>query len=692
MSQHHLTCVAWVAALLGCAHIPASAQEATLDTVIVTSPQYPQKVTVGALGGQPIQDTPFSITTVDEEYLREADVRFVTEALRGEPAVASTSGGAAAWSTVEQIQVRGLPLAYNTNFKRNALPVIHFGESALEGIGRMDVLKGLSGFAYGFAAPGGIVNFIPKKPTDVPYRAIKLGYTTQSLLRAHADLGGRFGIQNTWGWRINVAKEHGITPIDKVKLSRNFISAYLDWRVTPDITLALDFEHHAVDRSGQPFSYSLAQGAPLPAAPSGKRFNGVDWAGYDSRDNLAGIQLDWQLNADWSLNAGALKQSLWRDSYWSLATIQNAQGDLSGLVQRDALQDFYSRAAQVSILGRIQTGAMLHELGMGWDWKAAENWRGEYQYAARWNANLYHPIPAPEADIYAVRDEYQNTYYRDRGVYIRDTLHLSPRWQLTGGLRHGRMVSGNLNVAGIVGAPYATSVTSPMLALAFKPETGMTLYTSWAEGLERGASAPANTANAGTVFGALRSKQAEVGVKYQPSAAWQWTVAAYHIDKGLAYTDTASNIYTQSGSRIHKGLEWSVDGMPTRQLRVMAGVSLIDATMRRTGNSAVDGRKPAEVARQAFSASLDWEPAAFTGIALHAGWQWTGRRAQDANNTRWLPAFGLVNAGMRWRTEIGGTPTTLRAQVDNVLNKRYWSAGLYPGLPPTLRLSLDVQL
>jgi len=685
----------WIYAVLaalwcGLVNKPAWAQGATLDAVTVTGAPYSQELRIGALGQQSIMDTPFSITALDEEDLREADVRFVTEALRGDPAVASTSGGTAAWSTVEQIQVRGLPLAYNTNFKRNGLAVIHFAEPALEGVGRMEVLKGASGFAYGFAAPGGVVNIIPKKPTDTPYRAIALGYTTQSLLRTHADLAGRFGAERTWGWRINVAKEQGRTPVDKVKLSRHFVSGYLDWRVTPDVTLALDVEHHAVDRSGQPFSYSFAKDAPLPAAPNGRRFNGVDWAGYDSRDNMAGMQLDWRIHPDWSLNAGVLKQSLWHDSYWSLATIQNAQGDFSGSVQRDALQDFASRAAQVGLHGRVYTGALLHELGMGWDWKSAENWRGEYQYAARWNGNLYHPIAAPAADIYAMREQYQNAYYRERGVYLSDTLHLTPRWRLMGGLRHGRMVSGNLNPTGVVTAPYAASATSPMLAVTFQPDTDVTLYASWAQGLERGTTAPANSANAGMVFGALKSRQAEIGVKYRSSHQWQWTLAAYQIDKGLGYTDAVSHWYSQSGSRLHRGLEWTLDGMPTRQLRLQAGVSLIDATMRRTGNSAVDGRRPAGVARQAVSAAVDWEPAAFAGTTLHADWQWSARSAQDAANTRWLPAVGLLRAGLRWRAGVEGN-TTVRAHIDNLLNKRYWSAGLYPGLPRTVRLSLDVQ-
>ncbi|MFT3803891.1 MAG: TonB-dependent siderophore receptor [Burkholderiaceae bacterium] len=664
-----------------------------LGTVEVTGRRPRNEARLGALGTQPVQDAPFSIVTVDEDSLRESDARFLTEALRNDPSVTSGSGAAAGYGSIEQIQIRGFGVAYNTNYKRNGLSVIHFGETAIESLGRIDVLKGLSGFAYGFSTPGGIVNVVPKQPTDQPYRAATLGYTSRSLLRAQMDLGGRFGEQDRFGYRINVAKEHGDAPIDSVKVDRTLVSGYFDWRVTRDLTVALDVEHHDIDRTGQPFSYSLANGVPLPAAPSGSRFNGVNYAGYDSKETLASLTADWRISDDWSLSAGVLRQSFSRDAYWSMATINDARGDFTAYAMRDALQSFPSRAAQVSLKGRVRTGSLLHELSVGWDWHATESWRGEYEYSSRWTSNLYDPVTAPASDLYAVRGKYKNAFYRERGLYLTDTVHLSERWRVIGGVRHGKIVSANLGADGATtSAPYETSATTPMAALVFKPDADTTVYGSYAEGLEQGGTAPANTGNAGTVFGALESRQTEIGVKWKPTVAWSLTAAAYRIDKGLGYTDTATNLYTQSGSRVHRGLEFSADGMLTRRLRLISGLALIDATMERTGDAAVDGRRPTGVPRQVFTALLDYEPAALPGVGLNAGYRWTSKRAQDATNTRFLPSYGLVNAGVRYRTRFGRSPAVLRAYVDNLLNERYWDAGLYPGMPRTFKLTLEVTL
>ncbi|WP_454691500.1 TonB-dependent receptor [Achromobacter aloeverae] len=679
------------------AHAQAASQDeaATMPAVTVSASSADaaqDTVRMGALGAQPIRDTPFSITSVSEESIRDSDARFLIDALRDDPSVMTSSGGAASYSAIQQIQIRGLSLAYNNNYKRNGLSVIHFGETAMESTGRIDVLKGLSGFAYGFSGPGGVVNIVPKKPTEEPYRAVSVGYTSQSLLRAAVDLGGRFGANDQFGYRINAAKENGETPIDKVRMNRTLFSGYFDWRVTPDLTLGLDLEQQRINRTGQPFSYTLADGVPLPRPPKGSAFNGVDYAGYDSRETLVGLNADWRINSDWSFSAGFLKQSFWRDANWSFAKITNAQGDLSGYTERDALQDFPGRSAQASLNGRVRTGPLLHELTMGFDWRSNASRRGDYQISPTWASNLYQPVAAPPTDLYAGRDEYKNTYSRERGIYLTDTLHLNEYWRVIAGLRHSTAASGNLNPAGVASSQYEASVTTPMAAILFKPQETTTLYTSYAEGLEQGGIAPQGTGNAGTIFGPLKSRQVEVGVKWQPTDRWMLTAAAYRIDKGLGYTDTSTNRYVQSGSQLHRGLEFMVDGMLTRELRLNAGLSLIDASMERTGKATVDGRRPPNVPRQVFVAALDYESAFLHGLGVSARYRWTGNRAYDATNARTLPAYSLVDLGASYRTRIDNVSTVFRLHVDNLLNTRYWDAGLYPGLSRTVGLTMEMEL
>jgi hypothetical protein len=47
---------------------------------------------------------------------------------------------------------------------------------------------------YGFGSPGGIVNYVLKRPTDDPYRSISVGYGSAGVFSEKVDLGGRFAL------------------------------------------------------------------------------------------------------------------------------------------------------------------------------------------------------------------------------------------------------------------------------------------------------------------------------------------------------------------------------------------------------------------------------------------------------------------------------------------------------------------
>lgn len=58
------------------------------------------------------------------------------------------------------------------------------------------------------------------------------------------------------------------------------------------------------------------------------------------------------------------------------------------------------------------------------------------------------------------------------------------------------------------------------------------------------------------------------------------------------------------------------------------------------------------------------------------------------------PGFLVVNAGARYLTRAGRHDVTLRASIDNVLNRRYWEYQyadyVKPGDPRTVSLSAKI--
>ena len=80
-----------------------------------------------------------------------------------------------------------------------------------------------------------------------------------------------------------------------------------------------------------------------------------------------------------------------------------------------------------------------------------------------------------------------------------------------------------------------------------------------------------------------------------------------------------------------------------------------------------------------------------TGRVTHTGKQWV-----DVANTLRLPSWTVFNAGARYVLAAGDVPVTLRFNVDNIADKRYWasayddfSAALLQGQPRTFKASIS---
>mgnify|MGYP004710570437 FL=1 len=74
--------------------------------------------------------------------------------------------------------VRGVPLDDYNGYKINGTPFFMTTvELPLESFEAVQLLKGASGFMYGFNAPGGIIDFQTKKPTDARTFSFDAGYS-----------------------------------------------------------------------------------------------------------------------------------------------------------------------------------------------------------------------------------------------------------------------------------------------------------------------------------------------------------------------------------------------------------------------------------------------------------------------------------------------------------------------------------
>jgi len=159
-----------------------------------------------------------------------------------------------------------------------------------------------------------------------------------------------------------------------------------------------------------------------------------------------------------------------------------------------------------------------------------------------------------------------------------------------------------------------------------------------------------------------------------------------------------NNVYGVFGEQRNRGLEFNLFGEPVKGLRVLGGLTLLDATYRSTANQANDGRRVVGVPRSQANLGAEWDVPGVQGLSLNARAIYTGAQQANAANTLRVPAWTRLDLGARYLMEVSGKLVTLNARIDNVADRSYWaSVGGYAangylvqGAPRTFTLSASV--
>jgi iron complex outermembrane receptor protein len=184
-------------------------------------------------------------------------------------------------------------------------------------------------------------------------------------------------------------------------------------------------------------------------------------------------------------------------------------------------------------------------------------------------------------------------------------------------------------------------------------------------------------ANQGQVFAPYTSRQKEVGVKYD-SGKLGMSAALFTVSQPLAYVQ--DNVFGVFGEQRNRGLELSVFGMPMHGLRVLGGLTLLDAEQRRTAGGLNQGKDAIGVPQTQLNLGGEWDIAAVRGLSLNARAVYTAKQYADAANTQQLSSWTRFDLGANYLTRINERDVSLRARVDNAFDRNYWaSAGGYPG-------------
>lgn len=648
-----------------------------------------EDATIGILGKRSLQDTPYSVDVVSHELIDNLQATSLTGALKGDASVSMLANDVTGLAS--QISIRGIGLDLLNGRKIDGLNVFSWSsELPLEHFDDIQVLKGASGFLYGFGQPGGVVNYVSKRPTDVTMLGLTTRITDSGTWLVHGDAGGRFGSDDRFGYRVNLVDEGGDTYVDDGRIERRSGSAALDWRITPDLVWSVDalkLDRKVWGSAGWGL-YPNATGEVGDYAPAtvldpirGSKRIYSPFTSYQTQADTVGTNLAWKFAPKWTASV-AYRYSKMDRIYQNGALYANQEGHYTE--EQYAGTDRYKTDETLAMIsGSFDTGPIGHDVTFGTSHSKQRGYTSsEFGYEILGSGDIYHPPHFANPHLHAADADMQTSEVIQRAVFASDTVHLGQDWDVIVGLRHNGIQD---RYAG-----YDKSATTPTYALVFRPMQMLSLYGSYIESLEQGAIAPISAANANQSFPPLKSRQVEFGAKAQ-GEAWSATAAVFRIDRGLTYTND-ENVFTQNGRSRYDGLELSGKARLSQQWMINASAMFLDSKITKgpddlTGNQ-VDG-----VPRRQFSTYLEYSVPQ-TAFVLSAGAQYYGSRYVDAGNTVSLPSYTLFDAGVRYTTRIGATRTTFRLNVDNLADKAYWTTSggtLLQGAPRTVMLSAQIQ-
>ncbi|UZK66380.1 TonB-dependent receptor [Sphingomonas sp. M1-B02] len=700
---------------------PAFAQDAPPpadDEILVTAQRENQSQVVrggsaGVLGDKPAEDLPFSIKSYNAALVLNQQPQTLGQLLENDPSIRTSYGFG---NAAEQFVIRGFTL-YGDDIGLDGL----YGLAPRQLIApelyeQVQVLNGASAFLNG-AAPGGTgiggsVNLIPKRAGDVPLTRITANYASKSHIGGSFDVARRFG-DGRWGLRVNGALRSGDVAVDDEFRRTAVIGGALDYR-SDTVRMSLDLAYQRVEvRNLRP--KVIIGTTTIPAVPGADHNYGQAFSYSNLRDVFGIAKGEWDVTDNAMLYASFGARDGSEDGIYDGITVTNA---LTGAASGNALyvpRTDNNEAAMVGLRVKLGSAAITHEINFGgaYLWQVNRN-AYDFLYGpgfAGYATNLYDTPDVALPSSTLVGGDLDNPYPISRtrlgSMFASDTIGLlDGRVLLTAGLRLQKIKTSNYSYAGgALDTQYSEEAVTPVLGLVVKPVPGLSLFANRIEGLSQGPTAPIdpNLINPGEVFAPYKSTQYEVGGKLAIGAL-NLSLAAFQttLPTAFAAPDPAAPGFLRFdvyGEQRNRGLEFSVDGELTTGLRLIAGASLNDAKLRDTPAGANDGNKAVGVPDYLVNANIEWDTPFLPGATLTGRFVQTGKQQVNAANTLEISEWTRFDLGARYVALLGTTPLTLRVNVDNVANKRYWAsaydafnAALLQGAPRTFKLSASLDL
>jgi catecholate siderophore receptor len=670
-----------------------------------------ERTTTATKTDTPLIDTPQSVTVLMNEFIRDAAINSIGDAVRYVPGVGTAQGE----GNRDTVVFRGNSSTGDYFIDGLRDEVQYYRD--FYNIERVEVLKGPSGMIFGRGGPGGVLNRVTKQAV-IGGQSTKTVIDGKSSKQVVIDEDSSFyeisALVGSWEqYRTTVDLNQSLSAAAALRLTGVFedsesyrdgvynqrigVNPTFGLAISEDTTLRLGFEYFHDERTAD-------RGIP---SFNGKPFQ-TDESTFFGDADRSPTEVDvFAINAviDHKFANGATLRNATRYAYYD-KFYQNvyAGGPVTpaGTVAISAYNNATERENfinQTDFVVDFKTGAVEHKLLAGIEFSRQETdnhretgYSSSTHDTALGSVSAFHPhYTGPLFFRQSATDADNNSVATGVAFYLQDQVQLLPKLQLIAGLRLDLLEVDFHNNRTGVDLDSTDDLLSPRVGLVYKPLENLAIYGSYTLSyVPRAGEQLSSLSVTNSTLEPEEFENFEAGIKWDVTPRLALTAAAYQLDRSnQAVTDPndSSRLILIDGQRV-KGIELGVSGQITDNWSITGGYAYQEGETQGDNGDIRAGTPIQQLPRNSFSMWNRYDFNEHWGVGIGAIYRDEIFAAADNHVT--LPSFVRFDAALFYRFNEN---LSAQLNVENIFGEDYYATAnsnnnITPGSPVAFRVGV----
>lgn len=690
LNLHFMTCsktaLASSIALISSVVYANEAEVSQLPTITVNATQNndvfytSKKVNLSGFQTDDVHKVPASITAITSERIADQHAKTLTDVIKND---SSLGDGYAAIGYYPNFVARGFALDLGSSYLINGHSIRGEQNVALENKVQVEILKGISAIQSGMSTPGGVVNYVTKRPADI--KTITVDANSEGGYTLATDVGGF--VNDNFGYRVNLAHESIHPNVDHANGKREFGSVALDWKINDRSKLLFDIEAQHQSQRSVP-GYQLLDGEVPTNVDQDRLLGYQSWSKPVVNNSVnASLKYQYAFNDQWNGSLSASQSRVVIDDYIVFPYgSYYSSGNPLAIFDKDGNYDLYDYRSPddtritnqfaAGLNGQFNTGNLQHQVAFELQntRKNLKRYDPSNQLIENEIGNIYVDKPDFPMPTEKLGNRFKALESDQTAFTVSDRVQFNDQWSTLLGGKLIHLDEQAYNSDGQQSRDTDLNKFLPQLALMYSPTAKTNLYASYTKGLSDGGEAPWFANNALEVLSPKNSEQYEIGVKQQ-IRNFLVTAAIFDLKQDNQYSKVNADgtfDFVEQGEQHNQGIELGLTGALTDTLDVSSGITYTKSRLVDIDTDSYKGHQTQNVPKVRATAQLSYKVPSVEGLRLLSGVQYSSSKYANKEGTAKVGGYSVFNIGAAYKTNFAGHDTTFRFNIDNLFNKKYW--------------------